>query len=353
MTSNIVATIYYATDNGADIISMSFGGTGYSATTESALDYAYSKGVTLFASTGNSGDSTMQYPVGYSNVIGVGATDNNDNIASFSTYNSSVDISAPGVDIYSTMPTYAVMLNSCYGMATNYDYCDGTSMACPMAAGLGALILSRNPSYGPAKVQSLMQNTAEDRGAAGRDDYFGYGRINAYNTLNSFPAFPAITSFTPAQGATGTVVTISGYGFGATRGSSLVRFGTIKASEYTSWSDTRIKVKVPAPASRKCKLTVTTAGGVSNPVYFKVKPTVTNISPTQGTAGTVVTITGTGFGSTRGASYVKFGGVKAIAYPSWSNTQVKVKVPAGASGAVTLVLVTGGGGSVPISFMVL
>ncbi len=138
-------------------------------------------------------------------------------------------------------------------------------------------------------------------------------------TVGTQPVVPTITTFTPTQGAAGTVVTIYGTGFGAVRGTSVVKFGTIKATAYTSWSDTQIKVKVPAPASRKCKLTVS----------------------------------GTGFGSTRGVSYVKFGKVKATLYPSWSNTQVKVKVPAGlAPGKVSLVLVTSGGGSVSRNFTV-
>ncbi len=181
--SDIINAIYYAADNGADIISMSFGGSGYSSATQTAVNYAYNKGVALFAAAGNSGDATMQYPAGYSNVIGVGATDFNDSIASFSTFNSSVDISAPGVDVYSTLPTYAVMFNSYYGDPLNYAYCSGTSMATPMAAGLAALVLSRNPKYTPAQVQQVMQTSADDKGSAGRDDYYGYGRINAYNTL--------------------------------------------------------------------------------------------------------------------------------------------------------------------------
>ncbi len=211
--------------------------------------------------------------------------------------------------------------------ATEYPSWSATQIKVKVPAGLS----------GPVKVK-----VTTDWGESNEDDF----------TVGTPPVVPAIATFTPAQGAAGTEVTINGTGFGAERGSSLVKFGTIKATSYTSWSDTQIVVVVPAPASRKGPLTVTTAGGISNIVYFKVKPTVNSFTPTQAVAGTVVTVNGTGFGSTRGVSYVNFGGVKATSYPSWSNTQVKVKVPSGASGAASLVLVTSGGGSVPATFKV-
>jgi subtilisin family serine protease len=175
--------IDYASAMGADVISMSFGGTGSDPAEQAVINDAHNNGLTLFASSGNSGDSTMEYPVGYNHVIGVGATDNQDNIASFSTYNSSVDVSAPGVDYYSTMPGYPVTLNE-FGYAQSYDYLSGTSMACPMAAGLSALVHSKNPALTPAQVESVIEAHADDKGGHGRDDYYGYGRINAFNTLS-------------------------------------------------------------------------------------------------------------------------------------------------------------------------
>ena len=350
--SDIIDAIYYAADNGADIISMSFGGPDYSSATQTAVNYAYNKGVALFAAAGNTGNATMQYPAGYSNVIGVGATDFNDNIASFSTFNSSVDISAPGVDIYSTLPTYAVMFNSYYGDPLNYAYCSGTSMATPMAAGLGALILSRNQKYTPSQIQNAMQNKADDLGSAGRDDYFGYGRINAYNTLNAVPALPTINSLDPTSGVIGTVITVSGKNFGAARGTSCVSFGTTKATNYTLWSDTVIKCKVPAGVANIVNLSVTTANGKSNTVPFNVKPRITKVAPLSGTPGTVVTISGTGFGPSRGTSYVKFGGTKVTSYVSWSATEIKVKVPAMAAATVMVKVTTKGGLSNGMSFTV-
>ncbi|MEW6555444.1 MAG: S8 family serine peptidase [Actinomycetota bacterium] len=350
--SDIIAAIYYAADNGADIISMSFGGTGYSTATQNAVDYAYGKGVALFAAAGNSGDSTMQYPAGYNNVIGVGATDFNDAIADFSTFNSSVDVSAPGVDIYSTLPTYDVMFNSYYGDPKDYAYCSGTSMATPMAAGLGALVLSRNPKYTRAQVQQAIQAGADDKGSAGWDSYFGHGRINAYNTLNSVPPLPKINSLSPTAAVIGTVITISGKSFGAIKGASSVSFGATQATNYTLWSDTVIKCKVPAGVANIVNVSVTTALGKSNMVPFSVKPRISRLAPLSGTPGTVVTIKGTGFGPSRGTSYVKFGGTRVTSYVSWSATEIKVKVPPMAAATVLVKVTTKGGLSNGMSFTV-
>jgi len=194
---DITSGIYYAANKGVQIISMSLGGTVASNAMQEACTYAYNKGCTIFAAAGNSGDSTMDYPAGYAHVIGVGATTNKDEKASFSTYNSSVDVSAPGKDIYSTMPTYPVTSNA-EDYSMNYDYLSGTSMACPMAAGVGALIKASNPSLSPLEVEQKLESTADDLGNKGRDNYFGYGRVNAAKALGGGPQ----TTWYLAEGTT-------------------------------------------------------------------------------------------------------------------------------------------------------
>ena len=135
---------------------------------------------------GQDGGTLINYPAGYSNVIGVGATNNLDEKAWFSNHNATVDISAPGLDVYSTMPTYPVALTGFgYNYNQNYDYLSGTSMATPNAAGVAALILSRNPSFGPGKVATELQSTADDKGAVGRDDQYGFGRVNASKAVSN------------------------------------------------------------------------------------------------------------------------------------------------------------------------
>lgn len=285
-TSDINSAIYYAADHGAKIINMSLGSSSFSQSQQDAINYAYAKGVVVFASSGNTGNSTMNYPAGCSNVIGVGATTNQDQKASFSTYNSSVDVSAPGKDIYSSMPTYPAGMNNIPGGGYTQNYCfmSGTSMACPMAAGLGALVVSRSPSRTPQQVQQLLQNYANDLGSPGRDDYFGYGRINAFSTISHVAATPGITSISPTSGYAGTTVTIKDGHFGSSRGSSYVKFGSKKcaSSDYVSWGASQVKVKVPTgTAVGTQKVTLTTASGISNAKTFtinaKPKPPPPNV----------------------------------------------------------------------------
>ncbi|MBK5093640.1 MAG: S8 family serine peptidase, partial [Actinobacteria bacterium] len=182
----IINGIYYAANQGVQIISMSLGGPNSSQAMQDACTYAYNKGCTVFAAAGNGGDASISYPCGYDHVIGVGATTNKDAKADFSQYNSSVDLSAPGKDIYSTTPTYPVTANA-EGYEMNYDYFDGTSMACPMAAGVGALVKAHEPGLSNAQIEQRLENTADDLGNAGRDDHFGYGRVNAASALSGGP----------------------------------------------------------------------------------------------------------------------------------------------------------------------
>ena len=184
---NITSGIYYAANQGVQIISMSLGGGGKAQAMQDACTYAYNKGCTVFASAGNNGDGSISYPAGYDNVIGVGATTNKDEKADFSQYNAYVDISAPGKDIYATMPTYPVTSTADGSHSNNYDYLSGTSMSCPMAAGVGALVKAHEPGLSNAQVEQRLENTADDLGDKGRDDKFGYGRVNAAAALSGGP----------------------------------------------------------------------------------------------------------------------------------------------------------------------
>lgn len=189
-----VEGIHYAADNGAEIISMSFGTSGYPPTPSDserdAINYAYEKGCVLVAASGNDNEPYVAYPAAYENVIAVGATNSSDerchpgdwpaDLSSGSNYGTELDVLAPGVTILSTvrMGTGTVDLN--------YDNMDGTSMATPFVSGLAALILSHLPGLAPSDVRRIIERTAVDVGSTGWDRETGWGRINAYNALTAY-----------------------------------------------------------------------------------------------------------------------------------------------------------------------
>ena len=151
---------------------------------------------------------------------------------------------------------------------------------------------------------------------------------------------PSITNLNPASGAVGTPVTITGTNFGSTQGTSTVTFNGTTATP-TSWNATTITVPVPTGATTG-NVIVTVGGGASNPVGFTVTPTlsITSLSPSSGMVGTFVTITGTLFGATQGASTIALNAISA-AVVSWSNTSIVAVVPAGASSGPFSVTVNG------------
>jgi serine protease len=166
----IAQAIMDAADQGANIISMSIGG-GSASVLKSAADYAYGKGVILVAAAGNDGKSNdIDYPGALSNVIAVGALTSSKVRASYSDGGPQLDISAPGSSVLSTYN----------GSTSSYASLSGTSMATPGVAGALALALSCAPA-GTSRdtVVQALYSTAEDLGAAGRDDAYGYGLARA------------------------------------------------------------------------------------------------------------------------------------------------------------------------------
>jgi RHS repeat-associated protein len=147
---------------------------------------------------------------------------------------------------------------------------------------------------------------------------------------------PRVTGVGPSTGPVGTQVQINGAGFGATQGSSSLQISGV-VTVPISWSDSQIVAAVPS-TSHSGAITVFVAGISSNvTVNFTVPtPRITNISPAAGSVGSVVTITGSGFQAAQGGGFIEFN--TAGANPqSWSDTQIVVAVPAGAtSGAVTV-----------------
>lgn len=133
--------ILWAVDRGARVINLSFGGQAYSHTLHEAINYALDRRVVVMAAAGNLGSELRFYPAALPGVIAVGAVDGQGQVAWFSNRGSWVDLWAPGVRIYSTVPFGGFALMS------------GTSMASPIAAGLAALIKERYPLEGSYEVK--------------------------------------------------------------------------------------------------------------------------------------------------------------------------------------------------------
>lgn len=169
--SAMARAMTYAADKGIRIINLSFAGSSSSSTLQNAVDYAWNKGTIVFASAGNYGTSTLQYPAACNHVVAVAATTSTDAFASFSSYGTWITVSAPGSSILTT------------SNGGGYASVSGTSFASPITAGLGALILSANPSLTAQQVVDIIKQNGDDLGTAGFDQYFGYGRINAAKSI--------------------------------------------------------------------------------------------------------------------------------------------------------------------------
>lgn len=176
-SSSVVAKgIVHAAKSGAYIISMSLGGYGSSLTMRLACEYAYFiNSVIIFAAAGNDGMLRILYPARYDTVIAVGAVDENLERCHFSNYGPELDLVAPGENIYSTLK------------GDRYGYLSGTSMATPHAAAVAALYYSADRDIGksPALCKGKLFSTAKDLGDSGKDWYYGYGLVNAYEAVKT------------------------------------------------------------------------------------------------------------------------------------------------------------------------
>ncbi|MGD2250738.1 MAG: S8 family peptidase [Candidatus Methanofastidiosia archaeon] len=166
-TSDCIEGIEWCTNNGMEVISMSWGSYDDDQALHDTIDAAWNAGAVLVAAAGNEGyENPDLYPAGYSSVMAISATDSSDNVTSWSNYGSEIEVAAPGASIYSTCKN------------GGYDTMSGTSMACPHVSGVAALILAVT-NYSNSQVRNEIQSTAEDLGASGWDPYYGYGLVDA------------------------------------------------------------------------------------------------------------------------------------------------------------------------------
>ena len=236
-TSDLLDGIAYAVDNGAHVINMSLGGTGKSLSEYLAVRDAWENNVFIAAAAGNSGNTgnPIEYPAAFVFSMSVAANDINENIASFSSHNSFVEIAAPGVQIMSTVPD---------GLYEQIGW-SGTSMATPHIAGVAALLYSRFPGIANWEVRAMLQNSAVDRGAVGWDEFFGFGRLSASDACNASRPDPGtLQILTPPPGGVirpGSIVSIlwnpvtsaAGYQVRATLPSGAQRLIPVSSTHYT------------------------------------------------------------------------------------------------------------------------
>lgn len=210
-----VAAIDAAVAKGAQVINLSLGGIGTNDLESEAIQNAYNAGVTIVAAAGNANPgvlyqatgnpsqdkANLYYPAAFPQVIGVAALDNKGGSitdplkltkAGFSNYGEDiVSVAAVGTDVETTVP-YMPKDQVPYAIYSvpNYTRLSGTSFACPQVTGLAALVISKNPSLGPADVRNIIEKGAHSLGGPDTDnnsvdDYLGYGVIDAGQSLGA------------------------------------------------------------------------------------------------------------------------------------------------------------------------
>ncbi len=189
------ASVKYAVDNGAQIINMSEGGSDFSKTLKTAIDYATAKNVLVCAAMMNKGDDQDYYPASFKGVFAIGATDTDDNRClrftwgGGSCWGKHISVVAPGNKIYGLD----------YESITSYESMwSGTSQSTAIVSGIASLLLSQKPSRTAAEVKEIIISTAKDQVGDSREDkpgwdkYYGYGRVDAYSAL-TYGYMPVVT----------------------------------------------------------------------------------------------------------------------------------------------------------------
>ena len=300
--STVAQGIYWAADNGARVVNVSFNGVAGSSTVQAAADYLRAKGGVVVVAAGNSGAEESIAPS--SSLLAVSATHRGDVKASFTSTGSYVDLAAPGVSIFTTLK------------GGGYGYASGTSFSSPLVAGTAALAISANPGLNAAQVDGLLLSTTKDLGTLGYDTTFGYGLLNAGAVVSAALSMqaappvdaqaPTVAISSPLGGPVSGLVTVNvnaSDNVGVTKVDLYVN-GTKVATDTAppfsfSWDSKTI-------ANGTASLTVyasdaagnTTASApvsvtVNNVVPDTTAPTVAISSPLSGTVSGIVTVNAT------------------------------------------------------------
>jgi len=330
--ADLVAGILWAVDHGAVVINISAGDYYYSQAEQDAVDYAWEHGSLIVAAAGNDGDSTLVYPAACTGVMSVAATMwyPLDSPCTYSNHGEHVLVSAPAGDAslvplgfwltWATMPTESVPMHAVgwppadteIGEAFEYQYQAGTSLSCPFVAGLAALyagyhgITQSTPGGVWQMWRAILKGCDNPSGGLGWDPYWGWGRINAYQTMQDndnrgatvgrisgqvkyygTAAENATVTATPSGG--GTAISTTTHSDGIYRFSNLPPGLYDITASYFGHSATIEDVDVEAGVDRP---------RIYIPIQDYTAPTVTSITPNSGETNATVDITdlaGTGF----------------------------------------------------------
>jgi len=295
--SALASGLSYAADHGARVANMSFAVQSY-ATVISAAQYFVNKGGVVMNSAGNY--ATLDSSAPSSALVSVSATDGSDALASFSSYGPYVDLAAPGVSIWTTTS------------GGGYGAVSGTSFSSPLTAGVAALVMSANPGLSGPQVVNVLESTARDLGAAGDDNYFGYGRVDAAAAVTAAiqgvtttdKQAPSASITAPTGGTVSGIVPVNvsaSDNVGVSRVELLVN-GTLLASDTVapygfSWDSSALAGKSASLVAKAYDA----AGNVANSQTVSVNvasaassdstpPTVSISSPTGGTVSGTVSV---------------------------------------------------------------
>lgn len=197
-TSDAIECIEYAIEQGAKVLSNSYGWYNYNPALLNEIEIANASGVLFIAAVGNDGSPYAGYPARFdcNNIISVMATDANDKPPSWSNWGAnSVDLAAPGTDILSTFPTYTTDFMDTLSLPTDYCFVSGTSMSAPFVAGACALVWSIDPSLTHLQVKEIIMNSVDvipdlnDNPEYGKMCVTG-GRLNLFNALRTASKLP-------------------------------------------------------------------------------------------------------------------------------------------------------------------
>ncbi|MFL0362179.1 S8 family serine peptidase [Bacillus sp. PK3_68] len=194
----IAEGILYAVAKGADVINLSLGGFASSPLVEEAIREAIDSGAVVVAAAGNESTDIYSYPASYPGVISVGNIDRNKRLSDSSNFGPSVDVVAPGEDIYSTAYEKD-------GKGSSFAMLTGTSMAAPMVAGVVSLLKSKHPELSAYDIENILERTATDLGAKGYDTTYANGLVNPLAALSydikKLPKKQVLTSETLSRSA--------------------------------------------------------------------------------------------------------------------------------------------------------